>query len=181
MNTHVKLATQLLFALAACAYLPACGSDDDDGEAKTATADITGLGTNTAISGKVTFTAATGKVTITGKVQGFEPGSVHGFHLHQTGDCSDPTGMSAGGHWNPQMHMHGAPASATSHLGDLGNITAGSDGAASISISKSGAVIGDGSAMDVVGRAVIVHAGMDDEMTDPAGNAGARIACGVVK
>lgn len=159
-----------------------CGSEDDteDAAPATARAQVTGLGTNAGVvSGSLTFTPGSGNVTVAGQVQGLAANSVHGFHLHMTGDCSDPTGMSAGGHWNPAMHMHGAPA-AMSHLGDLGNITAGADGVAPISVTKAGITIADAAMTDVIGRAVIVHADPDDLMTDPTGMAGARIACGVV-
>jgi Cu-Zn family superoxide dismutase len=159
--------------------LPGCGDDDDDA-AKTAVADIQGLGTNTAVMGTLTFKQVAAGVMITGSISGLEPNSTHGAHLHEKGDCSAADGMSAGGHWNPTAQMHGSLEGAASHLGDLGNLVADSSGKATVSLTKAGAKVGDGSAMDVIGRGVIVHAAADDLMTDPSGNSGARIACGSI-
>jgi Cu-Zn family superoxide dismutase len=97
-----------------------------------------------------------------------------------TGDCSAADGSSAGGHWNPAMNNHGMPGAA-SHLGDLGNFTVAADGTGTLEISNPAWTIGDGAATDVVGKAIIVHGAPDDFTTQPTGNAGARIGCGVIK
>jgi Cu-Zn family superoxide dismutase len=143
-------------------------------------AEIQGLGTNTAITGMLTFTEVAAGVMVAGSVSGLDPGSTHGVHLHEKGDCSAADGMSAGGHWNPTGQVHGGLGSAASHLGDLGNVTADASGKAPVSLTKAGAKVRDGSTLDVVGRGVIVHATADDLTTDPSGNSGARIACGSI-
>ena len=130
-----------------------------------------------AVAGTVTFTAGKSGVHVVADLTGLTPGE-HGFHIHEKGDCSAPDGTSAGGHFNPAGHPHGAPG-AEHHAGDLGNITAGADGKAHLeadfpSMSMAGAD-------SIVGRAVIVHAGVDDLKTQPTGNAGGRLACGVIK
>ena len=118
------------------------------------------------------------QVALTLEVFGSTPGK-HGAHIHQTGDCSASDASSAGGHWNPTSHPHG-PADADHHLGDLGNIEIGQDGKGTLKLSKAAWKIGDGSANDVVGKAIIIHSGEDDLVTDPAGNSGSRQACGVI-
>jgi Cu-Zn family superoxide dismutase len=171
----------LISTLALALALPACGSEDDEEDpGNAATAEIRGLGTNTAVTGALTFTQTAAGAMVAGSIAGLEPGSTHGVHLHEKADCSAADGMSAGGHWNPTGQLHGGPSSAASHLGDLGNVAADASGKATVSLTKAGAKVRDGSALDVVGRAVIVHAAADDLMTDPTGNAGARLACGAV-
>ncbi len=120
-------------------------------------------------------------VTVAGAVTGMEPGQ-HGFHLHTTGRCAAPGFASAGGHLNPGNHSHGSLASGGKHLGDMPNLTVGANGSGSIEYQL------DGSASTVLdaifdgdGTAVVVHAGADDYRTDPAGDAGSRVACGVLK
>jgi Cu-Zn family superoxide dismutase len=181
-HDHAYWLTSVL-ALSLALALPACGEDkgkDDEATGNTAVAEIHGLGTNMAITGTLTFTQVAAGVMIAGSVSGLDPGSTHGMHLHENGDCSAADGMSAGGHWNPTAQVHGGLGSAASHLGDLGNVMADASGKAAVSLTKAGAKVGDGSALDVVGRGVIVHASADDLMTDPSGSSGARIACGSV-
>jgi superoxide dismutase, Cu-Zn family len=162
--------------------LPGCGDDDEEADpVSTAVAEIQGLGTNTAVMGKLTFAQVDAGVMVTGTVSGLNPSSTHGIHLHEKGDCSAADGMSAGGHWNPTGQMHGGLSTAASHLGDLGNLVTDGSGNATVAITKAGAKLRDGSAVDVVGRGVIVHAMADDMMTDPSGNSGARIACGSIR
>jgi Cu-Zn family superoxide dismutase len=167
--------------------LTACGGEDAS-ESKTASASLAALAMS-GITGNVTFTAGIGNVAITGSVMGLAPSSQHGFHIHELGSCADmvdaTTNMSvvggaAGGHWNPAMHMHGAPEGMT-HLGDLGNIVADATGVAMINITKAGLTIADGSMTDVVGHALIVHANPDDLVSQPVGMAGGRAACGVIQ
>jgi superoxide dismutase, Cu-Zn family len=108
------------------------------------------------------------------------PAGMHGFHIHETGDCSAPDGSSAGGHFNPTGAAHGGPQAEAHHLGDLGNITADADGNAEVNIHAGGVTLGEG-ANSIMGKAIIVHAGEDDLTTQPTGNAGARLACGVIQ
>jgi superoxide dismutase, Cu-Zn family len=129
-------------------------------------------------TGTATFKEDSDQVTLTLEVSGATPGR-HGAHIHEKGDCSAADASSAGGHWNPASKTHGT-ADANHHLGDLGNIDIGQDGRGALTLSKKEWKIGDGSTEDVVGKAVVIHASEDDLMTDPAGNSGSRVACGVI-
>lgn len=127
--------------------------------------------------GTVTFSAVEGGVRITAHLEGLSPGE-HGFHVHQYGDCSAPDGTSAGGHFNPAGVAHGGPEAATRHVGDLGNVTANAQGVADYD--RVDHVVALSGTNDVIGHAVIVHAGKDDLTSQPTGAAGARVACGVI-
>ena len=110
------------------------------------------------------------------------PAGVHGVHLHAVGRCDAPAFTTAGGHLNPGGHQHGTENPAGSHLGDLPNLTIGASGTGSLNfrLSEAGAVL-DGNLFDADGTAIVVHAGPDDYKTDPSGNSGGRIACGVFR
>ena len=130
------------------------------------------------VRGTIYFTKVASGVRIDGEVTGLKPGS-HGFHIHEKGDCSAPDAASAGGHYNPTKMPHGAPSSAERHLGDFGNIEANSAGVARFSrIDRSATLEG---ANSIIGHGVIVHADPDDLKSQPAGNAGKRVACGVIE
>ncbi|MEN1941997.1 superoxide dismutase family protein [Luteimonas sp. MJ174] len=132
------------------------------------------------VTGEITFAAVDGGVTITGQVNGLTPNTEHGFHVHESGDCSAPDGTSAGGHFNPADSAHGRVSSGEHHVGDTDNIRADDTGVARVDTRLDGATLADGAPTDVLGRAVIVHADPDDYATQPTGNAGARLACGVI-
>lgn len=130
-------------------------------------------------SGTVTFVQkADGSVDVTAHLTGV-PAGVHGFHIHDKGDCGD-NGNAAGGHFNPAGTAHGAPAADAHHAGDFGNITADAQGMAHASFNTRSITVTAGP-NSVVGHAVILHANPDDLVTQPTGNAGPRIACGVVE
>ena len=129
------------------------------------------------VEGWVAFAATEKGVKVTGVISGLTPGK-HGFHVHEFGDCTAPDGTSAGGHFNPTGDPHGAPADAKRHVGDLGNVEAGADGKVTLDYTDPALAL-DGT-KSVVGRGVIVHANPDDLKTQPTGNAGGRLACGVV-
>ena len=131
-------------------------------------------------TGKVTFTQHGGKVTMKVVVNGLTPGP-HAIHLHDTGDCSAPDAASAGGHWNPTSENHGKWGHAPFHHGDIGNLVADAKGKAELTVESELWTIGDGKPSDVLGHAVIVHAKEDDFTTQPTGNAGGRVACGVIQ
>jgi len=107
------------------------------------------------------------------------PAGVHGFHIHEKGDCGD-NGNAAGGHYNPSGTAHGAPTADPHHAGDFGNVTADADGRVKTSFTTRSVTVEAGS-MTAVGHAIILHANPDDLVTQPTGNAGGRIACGVVQ
>lgn len=129
-------------------------------------------------TGIVTFTQKDGKILVSANIRGLTPGQ-HGFHIHEKGDCSAPDGMSAGGHFNPRKKSHGGPSGAERHGGDLGNLTADSYGNAKPEIEVDGISMGSGPD-SIMGKAVIVHANPDDFTTQPTGNSGGRVACGVI-
>ena len=129
--------------------------------------------------GTVTFTQDGDEVRVRVNVTGLKPGAVHGFHVHEKGDCSSGDGMSTGGHFNPDAKPHG-PQAAAHHDGDMPALVADSYGNASTSFVIKGVSIGSG-AHDLVGKGLIVHRDPDDYTTQPTGNAGPRIACAVIK
>lgn len=132
-------------------------------------------------TGELRFEAVDGGVRITGQVNGLKPDTEHGFHVHETGDCSAPDASSAGGHFNPAGSAHGrVGGSAPHHAGDTDNLKADATGVATVDRQLAGATLGDGAPTDVIGKGVIVHADPDDYTSQPTGNAGGRIACGVV-
>jgi Cu-Zn family superoxide dismutase len=130
-------------------------------------------------TGTVTFSQKGDKVTVVAKVSGLAPGS-HGFHIHEKGDCSSGDGMSAGGHFNPTGKPHGHPDSPDHHAGDMPMLVADASGNASLTADVGPLTIGSG-ASDIIGKAVIVHTDPDDFKTQPTGNSGARVACGIIK
>jgi len=135
------------------------------------------------VEGEVTFTQEDGTVEMTGTFSGLTEGE-HAIHLHETADCSSDDGTSTGGHWNPTNEPHGKWGDATGyHKGDIGNFTADADGNAIVNFAT------DQWCMDcedenknILGKAVIVHQGVDDFTSQPSGDAGARISCtGVIQ
>jgi superoxide dismutase, Cu-Zn family len=132
-----------------------------------------------AISGTVVFSPMAGGLHVHAHVEGLAPNSSHGFHIHQFGDLRSTDGTSAGGHYNPAGHAHGAPGAAEHHAGDLGNLTANAAGVADLDLDLPGISVNDGP-QQIAGRAVVVHITTDDLTSQPVGNAGARIAVGVI-
>ena len=128
-------------------------------------------------TGTVTFTKKSDGILVTAYVNGLSPGK-HGFHIHEYGDCSKLDGKSAGGHFNPTATNHGGPESEERHIGDLGNLIAGDDGTAQYQWTDK--LISFSGQNSILGRAIIVHANEDDLTSQPTGNAGARLACGVI-
>lgn len=112
------------------------------------------------------------------------PAGQHGWHIHATGNCTAPDFMSAGAHFNPDSHQHGAQNPQGPHAGDLGNLTVTSDGTLKTEVTSKAVTLESGKANSLFkdgGTALVIHANVDDEKTDPSGNTGARIACGVVQ
>jgi Cu-Zn family superoxide dismutase len=132
------------------------------------------------VTGMAVFTLSGNTVMLNIEIKNVSPG-VHAVHIHEYGDCSSPDGKSAGGHWNPTDVAHGKWGEGEFHLGDIGNMTVGDDGTGTIELSTELWEIGTGSIRDVVGKGIIVHADADDFISQPSGNAGARIGCGVIE
>jgi Cu-Zn family superoxide dismutase len=171
----------LIAAMAACA-LAACQSGATpkaEQESAVATAALQATKGNKAF-GEATFEQTGDKVHLIVNAQGLKPNQEHGFHIHEAGDCSSGDGMSAKGHFNPQAKPHGNPASSEHHAGDLPALKADKDGRARLDTDLSGFTVTPGPA-SIVGRGLILHADPDDYKTQPTGNSGARIACGVIK
>jgi Cu-Zn family superoxide dismutase len=119
-------------------------------------------------------------VHVTGTIGGLKPNGTHAFHIHEKGDCSAADASSAGGHFNPTGEPHGRASGPRHHAGDSDNLVANAEGQATVNAHFEGVALGGGGANDVVGKAVVVHADPDDYTSQPAGNAGSRIACGVI-
>lgn len=129
--------------------------------------------------GRVEITAASPKgLTLKVRLSGLHPGE-HGFHVHTIGDCSAPDASSAGGHFNPTEMPHSGRDSVKHHVGDLGNLEADDDGKVDTRlVFESLQLTGE---TGILGRALIVHRDPDDFETQPSGNAGPRVACGVIE
>ena len=165
-----------LFA-AAAALLVGCQSVPE--EPLRATAALQATKGNKAF-GEATFEEVDGKVRVIVFTQGLVPGREHGLHIHEAGDCSSGDGMSAKGHFNPHGKPHGAPGASERHAGDLPSLKADKSGRAKLDVTVELFTVRPGPA-SVVGRGLIIHADPDDYKTQPTGNSGARIACGVIK
>jgi Cu-Zn family superoxide dismutase len=131
-----------------------------------------------AVTGLVRFDQRGDTVWVHAHVVGLAPNSVHGFHIHDKGSCASTDGTSAGGHFNPEGRPHG-PQDAAHHAGDMPNLQADGQGVADASFELHGITIGSGSD-NIVGRSVVIHGGPDDYKSQPAGNSGPRVACGVI-
>ncbi|UOD51691.1 superoxide dismutase family protein [Orrella daihaiensis] len=133
------------------------------------------------VSGTVKLMQTNDGIQFDAQVEGLKPGSAHGFHVHQGTDCDTADASSAGPHFNPKDMPHGGPNSSHSHAGDLPNLVATQDGRATLITISQQVSLASGAANNVLGRTIVVHADPDDHMTQPAGNAGSRIACGVIR
>jgi Cu-Zn family superoxide dismutase len=129
------------------------------------------------VQGMVSFSKERDGMHIEASIQGLSPGP-HGFHIHEYGDCSSPDANSAGGHFNPGNMPHGSPTMEKHHAGDLGNIQADASGNAKLTLVVP--QLSFEGPNSVLGRGMIVHGQADDFTTQPTGNSGARVACGVI-
>lgn len=173
----LRLSTALV--LIATTALAACSHSLSTMEAKGASATAKLQSTQgSSVQGQVRFTTQPdGSVRVQGEVLGLAPNSEHGFHVHEKGDCSAPDGTSAGGHFNPTNTAHARHGSG--HAGDLPSLYADATGKATFDFSTRNVTVGYGNT-NVMGRGVIVHKDADDFQTQPTGNSGARLACGIV-
>jgi superoxide dismutase, Cu-Zn family len=130
------------------------------------------------VTGTVTFTEVADGVRVHAEINGLPPGT-HGFHVHEFGDCSAADFNSAGAHFNPTNKPHAGPDAAARHVGDMGNVQADASGKANLDYVDHQISLTDDQ-RSVIGRSVVVHAKADDLKSQPAGDSGARVACGVI-
>ncbi|AWV05885.1 superoxide dismutase [Lysobacter maris] len=180
------LGIAVLAALAACstpAPRPAPAPEPPPAPVSTAQAGEVILASASAslVSGKLNVRPGEGGVFLAGEIGGLTPGSLHAIHIHEKGDCSAVDASSAGGHFNPSANPHGRVGHGPHHGGDMDNIQANGEGVAQVNVHALGVTLGGGAVNDVAGRAVIVHAAADDYASQPSGNAGKRVACGIIK
>ena len=170
MKTIITV-TAITVLLTACQTMPP--------DALRATAQLQPTKGNKTI-GEATFEQMGDKVRVVIFVQGLKPGQEHGLHIHEAGDCSSGDGMSTKGHFNPFGKPHAHYGSAERHAGDLPPLKANKSGRANVQIDLDIITVTPGPA-SIIGRGLIVHAAPDDYKTQPTGNAGARLACGVIQ
>ncbi|MCW5622756.1 MAG: superoxide dismutase family protein [Burkholderiales bacterium] len=130
------------------------------------------------VSGTVAFAQQGSKVLVEARITGLTPG-LHGFHIHERGNCTAADASSAGAHFNPHSSPHAGPGASVRHAGDLGNVEADANGVAVYRAEVDGISLGAG-VDSIIGRAVIVHEKVDDLTSQPAGDAGGRLACGLI-
>jgi len=134
---------------------------------------------NTA-SGTLELVQKGGIVSVTGKIKGLSANGEHGFHVHEKGDCSSGDGMGTGGHFNPSAKTHGMHGHGETHAGDMPSLVADANGVAVVNFETSSISLLDGNPANAIGRGMIIHRDPDDFKTQPTGNSGPRISCGVV-
>ena len=176
----------VFFLLLPIVFFMGCGPTEQPAEqaeapaqpmARTAEASLQPTEGNT-VEGTVHFEEVSGETHVEINLTELTPGR-HGFHIHATGDCSAPDASSAGGHFNPDDKPHGAPDAAEHHIGDLGNVEANAEGQVMADLHFEFLSL-EGS-NSIRGKAVVVHAGEDDVQSQPSGDAGARVACGLIQ
>lgn len=165
---------------AASVLLAACGGAGQNPSPRGETARAMLVTAQGQPAGTATLTSTGDGVFINAQLRGL-PEGVHGFHIHETGQCT-PSFDAAGGHFNPGSKAHGFLDPQGQHAGDLPNITVRSDGTAAADVFAANVSLrgGERALLDDDGAALVVHAGVDDYRSNPAGNAGPRIACGVI-
>jgi Cu-Zn family superoxide dismutase len=187
--------TRIPVTLLACLPLFACdagrrdagdqgqpGAVQDSPAADTAEANVTARVQNAAGKelGTITLSDAAQGISVSGQLTGLPPGE-HAIHLHQTGKCDPPKFEAAGDHWNPTNAAHGSKAPKGPHFGDLPNITVGKDSSVTVQATTAGGTLrGQNALLDQDGASVVVHSGRDDYRSQPSGDSGDKIACGVL-
>jgi len=171
----------VLLVLPLTVALSACATTSSGGDTAAPVAKAKLLAGDGAARGEAVVTEAADGLHVVVKAQGLTPG-IHAVHVHTTGTCTGPDFASAGGHWNPTGRKHGKDNPAGMHMGDMPNMLVAPDGRGEIEYIIAGGAVSSGATpmLDADGAAVVIHAQADDNVSDPAGNAGGRIACGVL-
>ena len=190
---NLSLAIGLTVMLAACSKEQPAGAPRQPDAASTTPAEKTTAAAPAAeavaqiaptqgntVTGSLALAQSPEGVHITGSIQGLKPDAEFGFHVHEKGDCTAPDGSSAGGHFNPTQAQHGNPSGAAHHVGDMSNIKSDAQGIAQVDVTAAGTSLHGDPNTDVLGKAIVVHEGPDDYTTQPSGNSGKRVACGVI-
>ena len=195
-----QLARRTTAALGVTLLLSACGTSNDatvkdsavaaDSAASLTLDSTSSAGTSGGVTVKIvdaggrelgvlTLADAGAAISVDGSLRGLPPG-IHGLHVHAVGRCDAPDFSSAGPHWSPTPKQHGSTNQAGPHHGDLLNLTVGADSSVVVKMSTpAGSLRGENPLLDADGASFVIHATADDYKTDPSGNSGARIACGV--
>ena len=185
-----KIKWKFASSLVMLVFLAGCGGMEGDTGAPSATVEnppeggikkayaIISPTKNSNVHGRVIFTEAEEGIRIVADVTGLIPGP-HGFHIHEHGDCSSLDGSATGGHFNPRNAKHGGPDSEERHVGDLGNLIADEKGHAHYD--RVDNLITLNGEESIVGRSIVVHSEKDDFVSQPAGNSGRRLACGIIQ
>ena len=187
---NIRTATALVVTCALAGFLTACAGSSHEHDAMAHDRAAAMGGPTLAVAhvmptqgnearGIIHFEQLEVGVRIKGEIGGLSPNSLHAVHLHEFGDCSAPDGSSAGGHYNPDGHQHAGPDAPAHHAGDFGNLQADATGTAHLDLVSTDLTV-SGPHNPVLGRSVVIHAKADDLVTQPTGNAGGRIGCGVV-
>jgi Cu-Zn family superoxide dismutase len=180
MHLYRFAALLLAGALAGCGGGQPRGPGGSALEAPSATASL--VDSTGARVGVATFSDSAGSGWLAVSVTGLTPGP-HGMHIHESGTCTTPDFQSVGGHFNPEAKKHGGLNSEGPHAGDLPNLLVEEDGSADTTLAVSRGLLAEGPA-SMLGpqqRSLVIHADPDDETTDPSGNSGARVVCGVIE
>jgi len=164
--------------LLALSVLIACGVNAANADTR-AIVQMQATKGNTA-SGTLELVQKGGIVSVTGKIKGLRSNGEHGFHVHEKGDCGSGDGMGTGGHFNPSAKTHGMHGHGETHAGDMPSLVADANGVAVVNFETSSISLLDGNPANAIGRGMIIHRDPDDFKTQPTGNSGPRISCGVV-
>lgn len=174
--TIIRRSTRIACLAAASSLLAACASMDGPGPQAAASLEAR---SGSSVSGTVNFQAVGDKLHVAARIAGLTPGE-HGFHIHEAGDCSAADASSAKGHFNPMAKPHGHFGGIDHHAGDMPNLVA--DAAGNATVSGEVALLSlAGDTNGIINRSVVIHADPDDYKSQPAGNSGKRVACGVIR
>ncbi|WP_020167709.1 MULTISPECIES: superoxide dismutase family protein [Methylotenera] len=179
MNKSLRNASSIAVSATLLLLLSACQNLPTNKHTASATIEPTSAAGDFKPHGTVNFTQIGDKVLVNANISGLEPNSEHGFHVHAVADCSGD-GTKAGGHFNPDNHAHGYPGQDQRHAGAMFNLKANANGVAKLQQTLDTVTLTEGK-YDIVGLPLIIHRDADDYKSQPVGNAGPRIGCGIIK